>query len=182
MGIGGIGSVLVIDDDKCWCEEMAHQFRREGIKRVGGATGAAEALALLHAEGADLTTVDLCLDRGGLESGFELIPQIKKHSPGTRVVVVTDYWSVSTCQLALHLGADAFTGKPTTAPAVLALAEGKGALARPKLRYAPLELIEREHIMRTLLSCGGNVTLTARLLEIDRRSLQRKIKKGIPRP
>jgi ActR/RegA family two-component response regulator len=46
---------------------------------------------------------------------------------------------------------------------------------RDQMRAASLELAEKAHIQRALEACGGNKSQAARLLQIDRRSLQRKL-------
>ena len=49
------------------------------------------------------------------------------------------------------------------------------ASTRDQMRAASLELAEKAHIERALDACGGNKSQAARLLQIDRRSLQRKL-------
>jgi transcriptional regulator with GAF, ATPase, and Fis domain len=44
------------------------------------------------------------------------------------------------------------------------------------LHERDLQSIEREHIQRVLLAHGGNVSETARVLGVDRRTLQRKLR------
>jgi ActR/RegA family two-component response regulator len=46
---------------------------------------------------------------------------------------------------------------------------------KEQLRAASLDLAEADHIRRALDACGGNKSQAARLLQIDRRSLQRKL-------
>lgn len=43
-----------------------------------------------------------------------------------------------------------------------------------------LDRVEWEHIQWVMTECGGNISKTARLLGIDRRSLQRKLAKYPP--
>ena len=45
-----------------------------------------------------------------------------------------------------------------------------------------LARVEWEHIQRILTDCGGNISQTARILKIHRRSLQRKLSKYPPEP
>ncbi len=47
----------------------------------------------------------------------------------------------------------------------------------PEASFKSLAQVEREHILRALLLAGGKKTLAARLLEIDRNRLNRKLKK-----
>jgi len=50
-----------------------------------------------------------------------------------------------------------------------------GASTAKRLQAAGLELAEAAHIRRALAACDGNKSQAARLLQIDRRSLQRKL-------
>ena len=49
------------------------------------------------------------------------------------------------------------------------------ASTREQMRAASLELAEAAHIQRALEACDGSKSQAARLLQIDRRSLQRKL-------
>ena len=46
----------------------------------------------------------------------------------------------------------------------------------------PMEEIERRYILRVLEAVGGNRSLAARVLGMDRKTLYRKMQKGAPRP
>jgi ActR/RegA family two-component response regulator len=56
------------------------------------------------------------------------------------------------------------------------------APARDQLKAAALDLAETAHIQRALEACDGNKSQAARLLQIDRRSLQRKLARTGKRP
>jgi two-component system response regulator RegA len=45
----------------------------------------------------------------------------------------------------------------------------------------PVQQIEWEHIQRVLLNHDGNISSAARALNIHRRTLQRKVRKHMPR-
>jgi len=45
-----------------------------------------------------------------------------------------------------------------------------------------LAIVEWEHIQSAVSECDGNISHAARLLGLHRRSLQRKLKKGPPKP
>ena len=47
----------------------------------------------------------------------------------------------------------------------------------PPLEVPSLARVEWEHINRVLAECGGNISKAARLLGLQRRSLQRKLAK-----
>jgi len=140
-------SILVVDDDEDFAQALAKDFLRQGAQTARIAASSQDALVHATRDAPDLATVDLCLGRAGLESGFHLIPELKKIAPSARIAVVTDYWSVSTYAFTLHLGAHAFLGKPTTAAAILKMTnESREPISRPHFRYASLEKVEREHI------------------------------------
>ena len=183
MGETVVGSVLVIDDDAVFAEGLARDFLRHGAQTVRIAPSVTNAVALAAQAPPDLATVDLCLGRlRGLESGFDLIPELKKIVPSIRICVVTDYYSAAgVYRTILRLGADALLSKPTTAAAILnEMRESPEPVSHPVFRYASLDTAVREHIMRTLINCGGNKTLAAKLLQINLRTLQRKLKKNPP--
>jgi len=77
--------------------------------------------------------------------------------------------------------------KPADADQILAAFEKNGQKGESKteaaeLTSAPsLERVEWEHIQRVLMDCGGNVSEAARILGMNRRSLQRKLGRVPPR-
>ncbi len=54
--------------------------------------------------------------------------------------------------------------------------EGIGAPEVPPSRLAPLHEVERNHVLRVLEAMGGNKTAAARALEVDRKTLLRKLR------
>jgi two-component system response regulator RegA len=64
--------------------------------------------------------------------------------------------------------------------ASLALREPQLSGSR-KLRVPTLAQVEWDYIQRVLQDCGGNLTSAARVLDIPRRSLQRKLRRHAPR-
>jgi two-component system, response regulator RegA len=113
-----------------------------------------------------------------------LIPEFKARHPDARVIVLTGFGSIGTAMEAGRLGAAEYLTKPVDVDLLLAALRGEGnagaALAAASAAVPTLESVEWEHIQRVLADCGGNVSRTARLLGIDRRSLQRKLSKYPP--
>jgi two-component system response regulator RegA len=83
--------------------------------------------------------------------------------------------------LGLKKGADDYLTKPadTDQLAAALLGQAKVALEEPK-RIPSLDWLEWEHIQRVLIETNHNISETARVLGIDRRSLQRKLVKHPP--
>jgi two-component system response regulator RegA len=142
-----------------------------------------EAVEYATAEIFDLAIVDLRIGRTAamLESGIEVVRELKKLQPGIAVALVSGYLSVETAVSASRAGADLVKFKPVTIPELLhALGQGEPAAAltaeTPSLARA-----EWEHLQRVLADAKGNVSEAARRLRIFRTSLQRKLKKQAPR-
>jgi two-component system response regulator RegA len=81
---------------------------------------------------------------------------------------------------ALKIGADDFRTKPLDADAI------ENALLKLRPSQAPqtpvpsLDLVEWEHLQRVMHDCQNNISQAARILGINRRSLQRKLSKYPP--
>ena len=94
--------------------------------------------------------------------------------------MLTGYASIATAVEAIKLGASQYLAKPVDVSTLLA-AFGDGAVAKGAgiAGSTPLsvERMEWEHIQRILLEHGGNISATARALNMHRRTLQRKLGK-----
>ena len=106
------------------------------------------------------------------------------------MVVLTGYGSIATAVEALKLGATDYLTKPADALDLLRAfgwLDGVGSpAAAPGVAAAPevpsLARVEWEHLSRVVRDCGGNISQAARLLRMQRRSLQRKLAKyPVPR-
>jgi two-component system response regulator RegA len=114
------------------------------------------------------------------KSGLELLLEIRRISPETRVVMLTGYGSITNAVEAIKLGAVNYVAKPVDADELLS-AFGKQPQV-PDEEFQPMSLAfaQWEHIQRVLADCDGNISEAARRLDIPRRTLQRKLKKNAP--
>jgi two-component system response regulator RegA len=168
-------TILVVDDDHAFRTRLVRAFRDRGLE-ASGAASHEEAIAAARRESPELALVDLRLPG---TSGLELVRDLKSLDPTTRIIVLTGYGSIATAVRSVQLGASTYLTKPLDADQILAAFEGAcdpGAPPGPHLPQ-PLARVEWEHIQRVLADCNGNVSQTARLLGIHRRSLQRKLSK-----
>ncbi len=101
-------SLLLVDDDRHLNQSMA-QWLREQAFVVETAHNIDEAKAWLKIRSFDLAITDLRLDG---EDGFSLIGFVKKHYPGTAVLVMTGYASADTAVSAVRAGAFDLLTKP----------------------------------------------------------------------
>ena len=117
------------------------------------------------------------------ESGLALVRRLNAIEPTTRIVVLTGYASISTAVEAIKLGATHYLAKPVDADEVVAAFNRNHGDETISVAANPLSVdrLEWEHIQRVLAEHDGNVSATARALNMHRRTLQRKLGKRAPR-
>lgn len=172
-------SLLLVDDDETFCNVMARALHRRGFE-VAVAHDAESAVSMAEAEPPEYAVVDLRMPG---DSGLVLVRRLHAMDPATRIVVLTGYASISTAVEAVKLGATHYLAKPVDADEVIAAfhkAEGDDSVS---VASNPLSVdrLEWEHIQRVLTEHGGNISATARALNMHRRTLQRKLAKHAPR-
>lgn len=171
-------ALLLIDDDKTFLETLSRSLQRRGENVITASTSA-EALDALHVHQPDRAVLDMNLAG---ESGLQLLPQLLAESPQLRVVVLTGYASIVTAVDAIKRGALNYLCKPVNASQLLQAFDEKAVteVAEPEIEEAsPLSVdrLEWEHIQRVLHEHDGNISATARALNMHRRTLQRKLQK-----
>lgn len=173
-------SMLLVDDDEIFRTRLARALVRRGYE-VSEAGSYDEAMKTARAQSPEFAVVDMRMPG---KSGLELLRDLKKIDPTTRIVMLTGYGSIATAVEAVRLGADNYVSKPAGAKDIIAAfdrAERPPLEAAPESYEAPsLARLEWEHINRVLSDCGGNISEAARRLGIHRRSLQRKLQKYPP--
>jgi len=168
----------LVDDDSAFRDRLARALAARGCEVQEGAS-AAQAGVLASKRRFTAAIVDLKLSDG---SGLDVVRLLKAGQPGLRIVILTGYGSIATALEAVRLGASDYLTKPADADEILARARGI-ATQRPPVPTsgAPsLARAEWEYLQRVLADCGGNISQAARVLRIDRRSLQRKLGKYPP--
>lgn len=170
------GSLLLVDDDSVFCESLAAALERRGFAVTVAQTVVAAA-AVLNRTRPGYALIDL---RIGDDSGLALVEQAARAEPPARVVVLTGYASIATAVEAIKLGAVQYLAKPATvADIVAALRQDSDGDAMIPLSDEPpsVRKLEWEHIQRVLQRHDGNISATARALNMHRRTLQRKLQK-----
>ena len=170
-----VRTVLVVDDDERILDGWRRGAGRE--RTVSAATDATAARDLARTHKFDLAIVDLKLNGS---SGIELLRDLRRDAPDMTIVLCSGYLSVDVTVAAVRAGADLIVFKPITFKEVLRRLEDD--IDEPDLEDTPtLARAEWEHIMRVLADCNGNVSAAARRLGIHRSSLQRRLRKYVPR-
>ena len=101
-------SILVVDDEKSLRRVVQVQLERRGYS-VTTAGGGEEALGLLRGNGFQLILSDLRMP--GL-SGLELLREIRRCSPKSKVIILTAFGTVETAVEAMQGGAYHYVTKP----------------------------------------------------------------------
>ncbi len=176
---------LLVDDDTLYLDALRRALQRRGIE-CEIAPDAATALAVAARTAPDFALVDLKL---GEASGLSLIEPLRAIRADMRILLVTGYASIATAVEAIKRGADDYLPKPVSADTLqrILLDADLGTAAAPadpgddasieSPTMIPLHRLEWEHIQQALNETGGNISATARLLGMHRRSLQRKLAK-----
>lgn len=168
-------SLLLVDDDAAFRQVLCAALQKRGFA-VTTAADVPEALALAEANPPEYAVVDLKMPG---PSGLVLVKRLRELDAQTRIVVLTGYASIATAVEAVKLGATHYLAKPVeTAEIVSAFHKGEGDAEAP-VAPAPLSVgrMEWEHIQRILARHDGNISATARALNMHRRTLQRKLNK-----
>lgn len=168
-------SLLLVDDDPTFCRVLAQALTRRGFA-VSTAHTSATALLATQADPPEYVVLDLNLAG---DSGLMLIPELLAAEPAIRIVVLTGYASIATAVEAIKLGAVNYLPKPADADQILAAFTVNGGDPAMPINARPLSInrLEWEHIQRVLHDNDGNISATARQLNMHRRTLQRKLAK-----
>ena len=168
-------TLLLVDDDEDFLNVLAIAMRKRGFT-VSLANSAESAFELAKNDPPEFAVVDLKMSGN---SGLVLVRQLASLQAGTKIVVLTGYASITTAVEAIKLGATHYLAKPVDADEIVTAFEKQSGNAEVELSSNPLTVnrLEWEHIQRVLAENDGNISATARSLNMHRRSLQRKLGK-----
>lgn len=166
---------LIIDDDEVFAAILARNLRQRGYD-AEVAQDEDSALACCTRDLPDHIVLDLKL---GDSSGLRLIDRLLDCSPDSKIVVLTGYSSIPTTVEAIKLGALNYLCKPASVAEILDAFAPQTADRNTELPANPhsVERLEWEHIQKVLADNQGNISATARALDMHRRTLQRKLQK-----
>lgn len=173
--------LLILDDDLVFSATLARSLNRRGLDTTVVHNGE-EALRVAEQTAFDFVTIDLHLME---DSGLQWIAPLRKALPHARLLVLTGYASIVTTVQAIKLGADDYLAKPVNADSILSALKYTSTENVPsesesepeELTPLTVDRLEWEHIQRVLAEHEGNISSTARALNMHRRTLQRKLAK-----
>jgi two-component system response regulator RegA len=169
-------SLLLVDDDEAFLGVLANAMKKRGFA-VTTAASAESGFAIAQIDPPEFAVVDLKM---GGNSGLVLVRQLASLDAGTRIVVLTGFASIATAIEAIKLGATHYLAKPVDADEIVAAFGKQTGDVDVALANNPLSVdrLEWEHLQRVLAENDGNVSATARSLNMHRRTLQRKLGKN----
>ena len=166
-------TIALVDDDQVFRETLARSLRRRGHETL--AADGPMALELCRDFQPDAILLDLKMPG---DNGLILASKLKAVLPETKIIMLTGYGSIATAMEAVKTGVAGYLTKPADTDQIEAALEGRAPAA--EVDVPSLDRVEWEHLQRILVDCDNNISQAARLLGIDRRSLQRKLAKYPP--
>ena len=167
-------SLLLVDDDATFRTVLTRALEKRGFA-VTTAGSVEQALPIANSNPPEYAVLDLKMDGA---SGLVLVRKLHELDPATRIVMLTGYASIATAVEAIKLGATQYLSKPANADEIVAAFGHNASTEAPlELQPATVERLEWEHIQRVLRENGDNISATARILNMHRRTLQRKLSK-----
>ena len=173
-------SLLLVDDDEAFLGVLANAMKKRGFT-VTTACSAENGFEIAQNDPPEFAVVDLKMAGN---SGLVLVRQLASLEAGTRIVVLTGFASIATAVEAIKLGATHYLAKPVDADEIVAAFGKQTGDVDVALAHNPLSVdrLEWEHLQRVLAENEGNVSATARSLNMHRRTLQRKLGKNPIKP
>jgi two-component system response regulator RegA len=170
-----LSPLLIVEDDEIFARVLAKSLAAQGLE-AHAAADAAAALAMARGKTFAAAILDLKLAN---ETSLALIPQLKALNPAMRILMLTGYASIQTAVEAIKLGATNYLPKPATTGEILSALQSLEGNPDLPAAEQPLSVdrLEWEHIQRVLAEHDGNISATARALNMHRRTLQRKLAK-----
>ncbi|WP_418500725.1 sigma-54-dependent transcriptional regulator [Flagellimonas sp.] len=109
--------ILIIEDDTAFCQMLQKFLTKHGFA-VSISYSIKEAEEQLSTSTFDIILSDVRLPKG---NGVTLLPQVKKESPTTQVILMTGYAEVKTAVNAMKKGAFDYISKPFTPEEILSV-------------------------------------------------------------
>jgi two-component system response regulator RegA len=176
-----ISSVMIVDDDEVFRNTMKNSFEKRKIRAIT-AGNEQEAMSVFRENQPDVVVLDYRMP--GLD-GISVLREMHVHNPNPVYILLTGYGSIPMTVESMKEGADSVLQKPTDVDTILSeanrLVEKKkkrvAGMDESEFRSYNLNILERVGIEKALKATQGNVSKAALLLGIDRRTLQRKMKR-----
>ncbi|HDZ61825.1 MAG TPA: response regulator [Nitrospirae bacterium] len=183
--------LLIVDDEEIALKSLEKAMKKEGYNVTTTYSGP-NALKFLDAQEFDVVLTDLKMVK---VDGMEILRRCRRLYPDSEVVMITGFASLDGAVDAMKKGAYHYIAKPIKLDEMRQVVKEalekiklkkentslreqiEGTFRNKKDRIPSLEELEMDYIRWVLKDVGGNKTQAAQILEIDRVSLWRKLKK-----
>ncbi len=168
-------TILIVEDDKELANSLGRSFERRGYKPYI-ALNIKEAIESLKKFHPIYSVIDLKIQG---ESGLELIKHLHQFDKNIKIVMLTGYASIGTTIEAIKLGACYYLAKPANVDMIIAAFGEQQNVSTSLLssKKTSIKTVEWEHIQQALAENNFNISKTARILGMHRRTLARKLEK-----
>lgn len=170
-------SCLIMDDDAVFRERLAQALTRAGF--IVSAVGSVQdGLTVAQYNPPAFAVLDLRLDDG---YGLDVAQRLRESRASTHIVVLTGYGALPNVVASVKLGVQNVLAKPADIEDIInsLLAEPEHIPSAPETPMEPDDA-RWEYIQSVYNKNGRNVSHTARLLNMHRRTLQRIIQRRAP--
>lgn len=169
--------LLIIEDDINLANTLARRLTKQGFQcQLAHTKEQALRAASDYAPSHILLDMKLADD-----NGLALITPLRALLAEAHIVLLTGFASIATAVEAMRKGANDYLTKPvdmlTLLRALNGAAEPNTELVVTDTQTMSAERLEWEHIQQVLHANQGNISATARQLNMHRRTLQRKLQK-----
>jgi len=173
--------IILIDDDRDFLDTMAIELEAHHFNVYTCSTLESLKEITLNLATPDFAIVDL---RIGRESGLSIIPFLRKKYPNIHITMLTAFGSIASTVEAMKIGCNNYLMKPCSIDELISALDHKNSntsVEENSPKVPNLYRKEREYIEYVLQLHAGNISQTAQALGIKRQSLQRKLKKYMPK-
>ena len=177
----GSKKVLIVDDDKLFCRQLSVGLKRYGLEAIptGNRQMALQA-AQSHRPLFAVLELRLNHDPSAMHSGLDAISDLRRQNRSMRIVIATAHSSIVSAVEAIKAGASDYLLKPADVDSVAAALMNSRPMPGLPRRPMGADRLRWEYILRILFQCEQNVSATARILGMHRRTLQRILNKRPP--
>lgn len=141
--------ILIVDDDENMNFALSQTLLRKNYN-IDTAFSFLEAKEKIHFFNYPMVITDVRMPDG---SGIQLVAEIKKKNPDTRIVVITAYGKVEDAVIAMKYGAEDYILKPFSADKILSVVESM--FPRTFHRKPSAEFLTRDAKLREILEKAG---------------------------
>jgi len=171
-------TLLIVEDDQDFADRLSRVMETRGFDvQIAGTVE--DGLSMIQNNAPHYAVVDMRLGEG---NGLDVVAHLKSVKPDARAIVLTGYGNLATTVTAVKLGAVDYLSKPADADDIYAaLKTQPGRKPAPPKNPKSADRVRWEHIQSVYEDCDRNVSMTARRLQMHRRTLQRILAKRAPK-